>query len=126
MRPRSVLHRVVATVMALACAVPLSAVCGLAAVRDDAMAGMACCQELAPASSGTVDKDCCRMDEQAPESMPAAPLPPRANVTADSTPALVAGPALHPADNTRAHYDLRSARGRPSGPLFLRTSVLLI
>jgi hypothetical protein len=126
MRPRSVLHRLVATIVALACAVPLSAVCGPAAAGDDAMAGMACCRKLAPASSGTVEKDCCRMEEQAPESMPAAPLPPRASVTADSAPALIAGPALHQADNTRAHYDLQSARGRPNSPAFLRTSVLLI
>jgi hypothetical protein len=126
MYPGSLLHRVVATLLALACITPMSAVCGSAGVRDHAMAGMACCQEAAPSRSGTVEQDCCRMDERTPESIPAAPLPPRASVTSDTTPGLAAAPAPCSSDNTRAHYDLQSTRGRPHGPAFLRTSVLLI
>jgi hypothetical protein len=119
-------HRLIAALLVLAFTTPVAALCGPGQAASDPMAGMSCCRKLAPSNSGSVERDCCRMNEPLPEQAPAAPLPPRTTVQADTTPALVALPASIVTNNPRARHDLHAARGRPLAPAFLRTSVLLI
>lgn len=127
MRLNFLLRRLVAALLVLAFVSPAAAVCRSASPADDgAMAGMSCCRKPAPTPTGSVEKDCCRMNERLPESTPAALLPPRASVSADHAPALVALPAPIHRDIARAHHDWLSARGRPHAPSHLLASVLLI
>ncbi|HEX6975642.1 MAG TPA: hypothetical protein VF147_14655 [Vicinamibacterales bacterium] len=120
------LHRLIAALLVLAFATPSAAVCGPVVSAADPMSGMSCCEKLPPSDAGSMERDCCRMNEQLPEQVPAAPLPPRTNVQVDSATTLVAIPVSIHTTDTRAHFDIESARGRPVTPTYLRTTVLLI
>ena len=124
MRPR--IRRLIAALLVLAFVAPPAALCAAGSSRPDPMAGMSCCEKLAPAASGSLERDCCRMNEQLPEPVPAAPVPPRMAVPADTVPALVAVAVAPVTADTRAQHEIHSTRERPLAPLFLRTAVLLI
>lgn len=123
---RPLFHRLIAALLVLAFATPATALCGQARAADAAMARMSCCRKLSPARTGSVERDCCRINQRLPEPIPAAPLPARALLNADTTLALVALPVTLVADGNRGHRDLQTARGRPHGPTHFLSSVLLI
>lgn len=122
---RLLLHRSIAVLLVLAFATPAAARCGSASGADTAMAGMSCCKKAVSAAV-SVQRDCCRMNDRLPESIPPAPLPPNPGLTLDTTPTLVAVRALAGHADNRAHHDLESARSRLLAPVFLRTTVLLV
>jgi hypothetical protein len=66
------------------------------------------------------------MNEQLPEPVPAAPVPPRTMAQADTAPALIALPVAPVTADIRARHEITSTRERPLAPAFLRTAVLLI
>ena len=121
----SLLHRLTAALLVLAFLTPAGPMCASATAADP-MAGMSCCKKQAPATGGSMERDCCRMSEQLPEQAPATPAAPRNTVQSDAARALVALPLAPVTDDSRAHHDLLSGRTRPHAPVFLRTSVLLI
>lgn len=124
MRPLA--HRLIAALLTLAFVVPAAGLCGFGPGRPDPMGGMSCCEKVAPSTSGSVERDCCRMNEQLPEPVPAAPVPPRATAAADTAPALIALPVATVTGDARAQHEFQFTRERPLAPVFLRTTVLLI
>jgi hypothetical protein len=127
---RPLVHRLIAALLVLAFVVPAAAPCASASSRPDPMAGpmagMSCCKKLAPSTSGSMQRDCCRMNGQLPEPVPAAPVPPRTIAQADIAPALIALPVAPVTADIRTRHEIQSTRERPLAPAFLRTAILLI
>jgi len=122
-------RRLLAALLILAFSTPLAPLCGSSAESSaaaGAMAEMPCCKKLPPSGSGTIERDCCRMNEGLPERAPASSLPAKTTLQGDATFAPIAAPVAIVFADTNAHHDLAAARGRPGTPTYLRTTVLLI